>query len=255
MSEMPDYIARMLLEDNAGCALLIAKQLLGDKMTWMDSACPQTKTCWSLDGGKTFASDEEIRAAAGLPSAVGAANRTSAMKDAWKTRRAKKNAMKTAIIAAIVLLAAPSAFAGSLLGDTTNNTPIATAGAASSANAGAIAVSSLTSDPSASSGGNQFKSNSGSTTAIAVAPPSFGGNLSNAVGPEGYVLSYSVGLPIIGGGWAESEVAPNTLGLINLVEFAYKMKVEADQSHADIMKAALCTYYKAFAEAAKTVCE
>lgn len=165
--------------------------------------------------------------------------------------------MRTTLLAtAAALLIAGPAFAGPLVENhTTNNTPIA--GAASNANAGAVSgsLSALQSDPSASSGGNQFSSKSGSTTAVAVAPPSFGGNLSNAAGQEGYILSNSFGFPIIGGGQASSEVVPTVAGMERLVNYTFKMKVEADPARADLMKAALCTYYGGFAEAAHTVCE
>lgn len=160
--------------------------------------------------------------------------------------------MKTLLATAAALLIAGPAFAGPLV-ETTNNTPIA--GAASNANAGAIAGAAVQSDPSASSGGNQFTSRNGSTTAIAVAPPSFGGNLSNVAGQEGYILSNSVGFPVIGGGYATSEVIPTVDGMAKLVEFTFRMKVEADPARADLQRAALCTYYGDFAKAAKTVCD
>ena len=163
--------------------------------------------------------------------------------------------MRTTLFAtAAALLIAGPAFAGPLVENhTTNNTPIA--GAASNATAGAISGAAVQSDPSASSGGNQFTSRSGSTTAIAVAPPSFGGNLSNAAGQEGFILSNSVGFPIFGGGYANSELVPTVNGMTKLVEYTFRMKVEADPARADLQRAALCTYYGDFAKAAKTVCE
>lgn len=169
--------------------------------------------------------------------------------------------MRTTLLAtAVTLLITGPAFADPLVeNNTTNNTPIA--GAASNATAGAIAGagaisgSAVHSDPSASSGGNQFTSRSGSTTAIAVAPPSFGGNLSNAAGQEGFILSNSVGFPIFGGGYANSELVPTVDGMAKLVEYTFRMKVEADPARADLQRAALCTYYGDFAKAAKTVCD
>lgn len=65
---MPQHIIKSLIIE-ADLPLLRAKKVLGDRLVWLGNPSNKAKTCWSLDGGKTHATDEEIRIAVGMPTA------------------------------------------------------------------------------------------------------------------------------------------------------------------------------------------
>lgn len=67
--QMSEYIAS-LCASGSELPLIHAKAILGSAMTWKGQGHTNMQTCWSLDGGKTHATDDEIRAAAGMPKAI-----------------------------------------------------------------------------------------------------------------------------------------------------------------------------------------
>lgn len=86
--QMPEYIAS-LCASGSELPLIRAKAILGSAMTWKGAGYTNMQTCWSLDGGKTHATDDEIRAAAGMPKAI-----QNQLCRARVYQRAPKNGMK-----------------------------------------------------------------------------------------------------------------------------------------------------------------
>lgn len=162
--------------------------------------------------------------------------------------------MKTLLITTVLssIFAGPAlAFNDTAQGQQQGQGQIAAGGNAHSGSLSGAAAQSDNANPQSVSIDGDKTDNLG----IAIAPPAFSYAPGAVANDFGITTSWTVGFPLIGGGYGASEVVPTAAGIIDLAKLAHKAKVTPDVSEALGLTAGLCEYYSGFAVRAKLNCE